>query len=357
VLQIFLSYARIDGEMAGRLRRVLSRSANAHVWFDQHDIVSGLKWKPAIRKAIRESSYFVAVVSKRSVSSRGFRDKEVAEALEVLKEFPESEVFLIPTRLDDCEMPKQAMKRYTSADLFPDWGAGVAKLRTAMGLKPAMGKARSVASKSIASTVERRMTYYRVSLVDMAGGVPSIRVLARELNRIQDFFGFGATRVVAPTRARTILDDSPHLDVERLPELFFKRVCPLSSDYAICLTDRLLTYVDDEGTPWVNHLTSKSRSHDRALFISHGDLGIYSAQAGVSFDVALAFLIVGELVDFFLDTGYHDDIRDCPMDYTQDHALIVPGLRAGRFCKSCDRKLSKNPNLKKALTAMLKWRR
>jgi len=39
VLQIFLSYARIDGEMAGRLRRVLSRSANAHVWFDQHDIV------------------------------------------------------------------------------------------------------------------------------------------------------------------------------------------------------------------------------------------------------------------------------------------------------------------------------
>jgi hypothetical protein len=104
-------------------------------------------------------------------------------------------------------------------------------------------------------------------------------------------------------------------------------------------------------------VTGKSESFERAQFISYDELSVYAARAAVSFESALAFLVTGELVDFFLELGYHDPIRNCPMDYTKDHSMIVGGLRAGRFCAVCSKKLDRNRNLKKVLTALLRWDR
>src|SRR5262245_12682022 len=96
--QVFLSYARIDGRRARRLHLDLSASTGIRVWFDRVDLLPGMKWRPAIRKAIRESERFVALFSNRSVRSDGYRDTELAQALSILKEFPEDRIFLIPAR-------------------------------------------------------------------------------------------------------------------------------------------------------------------------------------------------------------------------------------------------------------------
>ncbi|MBI3785261.1 MAG: hypothetical protein HY270_17860 [Deltaproteobacteria bacterium] len=77
----------------------------------------------------------------------------------------------------------------------------------------------------------------------------------------------------------------------------------------------------------------------------------------MSFHVALALMITSELVDHFLEVGYHKETRGCPMDFTEDHSDLVPGLRTGRFCRPCTRRLDKNKDLKAAVEAMLAWGR
>ena len=103
--QVFLSYARDDGKAARRLYDDLRRSGPMHVWFDRVDLLPGMEWKPAIRKAIRESRFFVALLSKSSVANRGYRHTELRQALEVKDEFPRAKTYLVPARLDNCRMP------------------------------------------------------------------------------------------------------------------------------------------------------------------------------------------------------------------------------------------------------------
>jgi TIR domain len=81
VKQVFLSYARADGKKAKRLYDELCRSASVRIWFDRIDLRPGVKWEPAIRKAIRESDCFLALLSNQSVTTRGVRHSELREAL------------------------------------------------------------------------------------------------------------------------------------------------------------------------------------------------------------------------------------------------------------------------------------
>ena len=100
--RVFLSYGHTDLVRATRLYRDLAKSANASVWFDENDLKTGLEWEPAIFKAIRESDYFVALLSKQSVTTKGFRHTELRKAIDIRQQFPEGQSFLCPVRLDDC---------------------------------------------------------------------------------------------------------------------------------------------------------------------------------------------------------------------------------------------------------------
>jgi hypothetical protein len=41
--------------------------------------------------------------------------------LEILDKYPESKVFIIPVRLDDCEVSDSKLKEINYVDLFPSW--------------------------------------------------------------------------------------------------------------------------------------------------------------------------------------------------------------------------------------------
>jgi hypothetical protein len=130
---VFLSYAREDSVAAGRLYKELT-SAGAQVWFDQKSLLPGEKWDSATRRAIRGSKYFLAILSARAVTKKGFIQKEIREALSVLEEFPDDVVFLIPARIDDCMPSYERLNELNWVDLFPNWDSGVAKLLSFFGL-------------------------------------------------------------------------------------------------------------------------------------------------------------------------------------------------------------------------------
>jgi hypothetical protein len=131
--QVFICYGREDEEYARTLNQDL-KDAGLNTWFDKERLLPGQKWEIEIRKAIKESRFFIALLSSRSVGRRGFVQKELAQALDVLDEFPESAIFLIPARLDDCPLPTKLRKLHW-VDMFPSWSDGLEILKRALNIE------------------------------------------------------------------------------------------------------------------------------------------------------------------------------------------------------------------------------
>src|SRR4051794_13183942 len=98
---IFISYAREDSEASERLYNGL-KSVGLIPWRDKDVIKPGQNWKIAIRKGIKSSRYFIPLFSTKSIDKIGYVQKELKYAIDTYDQFPESEIYIIPARLDDC---------------------------------------------------------------------------------------------------------------------------------------------------------------------------------------------------------------------------------------------------------------
>jgi hypothetical protein len=120
VVQIFLSYAREDEEKVENLYQRLS-DEGFKPWMDTKDILPGEKWPSSIRKAIRRSDFFLLCLSENSVDKRGWIQKEIREALENLQGMLDSDIYLVPVRLEKCEVP-ESLREFQWVDLFEEDG-------------------------------------------------------------------------------------------------------------------------------------------------------------------------------------------------------------------------------------------
>ena len=176
--KVFISYAHSDKDRAQRAYNELLAMDSVTPWLDVNSLPPGMKWRPAIRKAIRESDYFVALLSSTSTTGRGFRHSELDQALKILNEF-EDHIFLIPVRLDDCEMPREDLSELNCVDLFPDWNSGMTKLKTVFA--PEKSAATTDSKMQEAKPLGPRY-HYRVGLVDLDLGLVNLRTIAEGLN-------------------------------------------------------------------------------------------------------------------------------------------------------------------------------
>jgi len=126
-LKIFLNYAKEDIDYAKRIYNYLNENG-IDVWLDEFSLMPGQKWKTEIKKAIKESQYFLALLSSKSVTKQGYVQKELKEALEMLDEMPESQIFILPIRIDVCEPSHHAINELHWVDLFPSWNDGIQKV-------------------------------------------------------------------------------------------------------------------------------------------------------------------------------------------------------------------------------------
>lgn len=162
---VFLSYAHADAEKALRLYSDLTR-AGVDVWLDQESLLPGQPWKPAIEKAIRDTRYFVALLSATSVSRRGYVQKELIIALDVLEEFPSEDIFVIPARIEECSPSHHKLRDLHWVDLYPDWDRGVGKILRAIGVpvnqtrstdRPNLSEGRVLKSQEHPPPLDRRL--------------------------------------------------------------------------------------------------------------------------------------------------------------------------------------------------------
>jgi hypothetical protein len=113
---VFLCHSSGDKERVRQLYHQLTADG-VRCWFDEEDLLPGQDWESEISKAIRRSRFVLACISNSSISKSGFVQKELRLALDVAGEQPDGSTFLIPVRLEQCEIPDR-LKRWQAADLF-----------------------------------------------------------------------------------------------------------------------------------------------------------------------------------------------------------------------------------------------
>ncbi|MBI1928614.1 TIR domain-containing protein [Candidatus Poribacteria bacterium] len=119
-VQIFLSYAREDKEKVESLYQKLS-DAGFKPWMDTKDLLPGEKWRSRIQKAIRDTDFFLACLTANSITKRGFLQREIKLAWDILQEQLESDIYLIPVRLEVCDVP-EILCEVQWVDVFEDNG-------------------------------------------------------------------------------------------------------------------------------------------------------------------------------------------------------------------------------------------
>jgi hypothetical protein len=123
-LKVFISYAREDHEIAEKIFDDLL-NAGLSPWIDKKQLLPGQNWRTTIITSIKESTYFIALLSTNSVSKKGFVQKELKIALDLLDEFPPEDIFVIPVRVDDCQPLHEKIQYLHWADLFPNYEEGI----------------------------------------------------------------------------------------------------------------------------------------------------------------------------------------------------------------------------------------
>jgi len=118
--QIFLSYARKDIEQVEILYQRLVE-AGFRPWMDTKDILPGEQWQSSIQRAIRDSDFIVVCLSENSVDRRGWIQREIKQALDAWQGMLDSDIYLIPVRLHDCEAP-ESLGDFQWVDLFESDG-------------------------------------------------------------------------------------------------------------------------------------------------------------------------------------------------------------------------------------------
>jgi hypothetical protein len=120
-LRVFLCHASEDKALVRRIFEKLSLLPGIDPWLDEQKLIPGQDWTSEITKAVRSSDVAVVCLSRSSTTKEGYVQKEIRLALDVAEEKPEGTIFLVPLRLEACEVPNR-LRRWQWVDLFAEWG-------------------------------------------------------------------------------------------------------------------------------------------------------------------------------------------------------------------------------------------
>ena len=119
-LKVFLCHASGDKSVVRVLYQRLLRDG-VDAWLDQEKLLPGQDWQLEIPKAVRESDVVIVCLSNKSITKEGYVQKEIKFALDIATEKPEGTIFIIPARLEECNVPLQ-FASWQWVDLFESNG-------------------------------------------------------------------------------------------------------------------------------------------------------------------------------------------------------------------------------------------
>ena len=117
LLKVFLCHSSQDKPVVRELYQRLLTEGWIDPWLDEKKILPGQDWDFEIRRAVGKSDVVVVGLSGNSVNKEGYIQKEIKLALDVADEKPEGTIFIIPFRLEGCDVP-QRLRKYHWVNYF-----------------------------------------------------------------------------------------------------------------------------------------------------------------------------------------------------------------------------------------------
>jgi len=115
-LRVFLCHASGDKPAVQNLyNRLIADGIDA--WLDKEKLIPGQNWQTEISQAVRESDAVIVCLSQQSVTKEGFVQREIKFALDIAEEKPDSTIFIIPARLEMCNVPER-INKFHWVDLY-----------------------------------------------------------------------------------------------------------------------------------------------------------------------------------------------------------------------------------------------
>ncbi|MBC7877315.1 MAG: toll/interleukin-1 receptor domain-containing protein [Anaerolineales bacterium] len=116
LLKVFLCHSHVDRDTVRTLYSRLKKYG-VDVWLDRENLQPGQDWEREIRKAILRSDVVITCLSRGFNKQEGFRHEELKIALEKAKWLLNEDIFIIPVRLEKCDMP-ESLCHLHRVDLF-----------------------------------------------------------------------------------------------------------------------------------------------------------------------------------------------------------------------------------------------
>lgn len=107
-LRVFLCHSSGDKPKVRDLYTRLSSAASYIApWLDEEDLLPGQRWEDEIPAAVRTSDVVLVCLSNEAINKSGYVQKEIKDALDVADRQPEGAIFLIPVKLEECQIPNR----------------------------------------------------------------------------------------------------------------------------------------------------------------------------------------------------------------------------------------------------------
>ncbi|MBV6394853.1 MAG: Hercynine oxygenase [Anaerolineales bacterium] len=117
-LRVFLCHSSQDKPVVRELYHKLLAEGWIDPWLDQEKLLPGQDWDLEIEKAVETSDLVLVCLSNQSVGKEGYLQKELRMVLDVTMNMPEGAIFLIPLKLESCEVPRR-IRTWQWVDYFP----------------------------------------------------------------------------------------------------------------------------------------------------------------------------------------------------------------------------------------------
>lgn len=119
-LRVFLCHSSGDKPQVRKLYERL-RAYGIDPWFDEETLLPGQDWNREIPKGVRASDVVIVCLSRGSVTKAGYIQKEIKFALDAADEQPEGTIFIIPLKLEECDVPDR-LSRWQWVNLYEPKG-------------------------------------------------------------------------------------------------------------------------------------------------------------------------------------------------------------------------------------------
>ena len=130
-LKVFLCHASENKPIVQQLHDDL-KAAGYEPWLDKEILLYGQDWEREIKLALKQTDAVIVCFSAKLVNKEGYIQKEIKIALDVADEKPDEVIFIIPAKLEECEVPDR-LNRWQWVNLFRENGYN--KLRNALKLR------------------------------------------------------------------------------------------------------------------------------------------------------------------------------------------------------------------------------